>query len=473
MLADFAGLGRDFFFSAWFWWEYFRRKRYFQHIENILEKADKRFLLGELMPDSYRLEDNLYRNYIRQSEYFRRKRYFQHIENILEKADKRFLLGELMPDSYRLEDNLYRNYIRQSNKSVIEHLRKIEDEQKEYREYIESWVHEIKAPITSVALACKIEDEQKEYREYIESWVHEIKAPITSVALACENHKNVVTRNISRENQKIENYVEMALYYARLGQVYQDYQIQEMDLAEVVREVLVRNKYYFIQNKVQAEVNCPHKVSTDKKWLLFILNQIVLNSVKYRKDLVRNKYYFIQNKVQAEVNCPHKVSTDKKWLLFILNQIVLNSVKYRKEEGAKIWIYTISDDEGISLIVRDNGVGIPKAEQKKIFEKGFTGSNGRTHERSTGMGLYLCRKLCGKLGLEIHAKSQEAEQKKIFEKGFTGSNGRTHERSTGMGLYLCRKLCGKLGLEIHAKSQEGSGTELMISFPVSSYLSKL
>lgn len=171
----------------------------------------------------------------------------------------------------------------------------------------------------------------------------------------------------------------MALYYARLGQVYQDYQIQETALAEVVREVLVRNKYYFIQNKVQAEVNCPHKVSTDKKWLLFILNQIVLNSVKYRK-----------------------------------------------EEGAKIWIYTISDDEGISLIVRDNGVGIPKAEQKKIFEKGFT-----------------------------------------------GSNGRTHERSTGMGLYLCRKLCGKLGLEIHAKSQEGSGTELMISFPVSSYLSKL
>ena len=91
-----------------------------------------------------------------------------------------------------------------------------------------------------------------------------------------------------------------------------------------------------------------------------------------------------------------------------------------------IWIYTIADDEGISLIVRDNGVGIPKAEQKKIFEKGFT-----------------------------------------------GSNGRTHEHSTGMGLYLCRKLCGKLGIAIQAKSQEGSGTELMISFPVSSYLSKL
>lgn len=280
--------------------------------------------------------------------YFSRKRYFQHIENILKKADKRFLLGELMPDSYRLEDKLYREYIRQSNKSVIEHLR-------------------------------KIEDEQKEYREYIESWVHEIKAPITSVALACENHKNVVTRNISRENQKIENYVEMALYYARLGQVYQDYQIQETNLETVVQEVLVRNKYYFIQNQVQVEVDCPHKVATDKKWILFILNQLVLNSVKYRK-----------------------------------------------EEEAKLWIYTLSKDEGISLVVKDNGVGIPKAEQKKIFEKGFT-----------------------------------------------GSNGRIHERSTGMGLYLCRKLCGKLGLEIHAKSQEGTGTEMTISFPVSSYLSKL
>lgn len=172
--------------------------------------------------------------------YFSRKRYFQHIENILKKADKRFLLGELMSDSYRLEDKLYREYIRQSNKSVIEHLRKIEDEQKEYREYIESWVHEIKAPITSVAL-----------------------------------------------------------YYARLGQVYQDYQIQETNLETVVQEVLVRNKYYFIQNQVQVEVDCPHKVATDKKWILFILNQLVLNSVKYRK-----------------------------------------------EEGAKLWIYTLSKDEG-------------------------------------------------------------------------------------------------------------------------------
>lgn len=281
-------------------------------------------------------------------EYYSRRRYFRQIEMILEKADKRYLLGELMPDSYKLEDCLYREFIRRSNKAVIESLR-------------------------------KMEDEQKDYREYIESWVHEIKAPITSIALSCENHRDEVTRNISQENQKIENYVEMALYYARLGAVYKDYQLQETDLGEVAREVLGRNKYYLIQNRVQVEVNCPHRVSTDKKWILFILNQLILNSTKYRK-----------------------------------------------EEGANIWIFTSSTEKGVSLSVRDNGAGIPKEEQKRVFEKGFT-----------------------------------------------GSNGRTHERSTGMGLYLCQKLCQKMGLELTLESREKCGTEVQIFFPVSSYLSKL
>ena len=207
-----------------------------------------------------------------------------------------------------------------------------------------------------------MEDEQKDYREYIESWVHEIKAPITSIALSCENHRDEVTRNISQENQKIENYVEMALYYARLGAVYKDYQLRETDLEEVAREVLGRNKYYLIQNRVQVEVNCPHRVSTDKKWILFVLNQLILNSTKYRK-----------------------------------------------EEGANIWIFTSATEKGVSLSVRDNGAGIPKEEQKRVFEKGFTGSNGRTHEHSTGMGLYLVREMAKSLNLTCEARSEYGE----------------------------------------------------------------
>ena len=141
------------------------------------------------------------------AEYHNRKQYFSRMGQVLDKVDQRFLLGELMPPSFRLEDRLYREMIRRSNKSVIERIR-------------------------------QIEDGRQEYREYIESWVHEIKAPITSISLICENHRNEGQqgayddrlRRIALENQKVENDVDMVLYYARSDEVYKDYVIQETDL---------------------------------------------------------------------------------------------------------------------------------------------------------------------------------------------------------------------------------------------------
>lgn len=270
------------------------------------------------------------------TEYFRRKQYFHQIEFVMEQIDQRFLLGELMPDSYRLEDRLYRELIRRSNKSVIERIH-------------------------------QIEDQQKDYREYIESWVHEIKAPITAISLTCENHKDSITRQISLENQKIENYVDMALYYARSDEVYKDYVIQDTDLQTTAEEIAVKNKYYLIQNGIQLEIHCPHRVYTDKKWIAFILNQLILNSTKYRR-----------------------------------------------ESDAWIRIFTCESAHGIILTVQDNGIGIRENELSRIFEKGFTGTNGRICGRSTGMGLYLCQKLCLKLGIRIDARSREQEGTEIF-----------------------------------------------------------
>lgn len=270
------------------------------------------------------------------TEYFRRKQYFHQIEFVMEQIDQRFLLGELMPDSYRLEDRLYRKLIRRSNKSVIERIH-------------------------------QIEDQQKDYREYIESWVHEIKAPITAISLTCENHKDGITRRISLENQKIENYVDMALYYARSDEVYKDYVIHDTDLQTTAEEIVVKNKYYLIQNGIQLEIHCPHRVYTDKKWIAFILNQLILNSTKYRR-----------------------------------------------EADAWIRIFTRESAHGIILTVQDNGIGIRENELSRIFEKGFTGTNGRICSRSTGMGLYLCQKLCLKLGIRIDARSREQEGTEIF-----------------------------------------------------------
>ena len=123
--------------------------------------------------------------------------------------------------------------------------------------------------------------------------------------------------------------------------------------------------------------------------------------------MLKNKYYLIQNQIQVEVRCgEEKVYTDRKWILFILNQLILNCTKYRAKENARIRITAEALPNGVLLLVEDNGAGIKKEELPRIFEKGFTGTNGRKNDRATGMGLYLCRKLCGKLGIEIDVRSE-------------------------------------------------------------------
>ena len=173
--------------------------------------------------------------------YLGRRKYFEETGRILEQVDRRYLLGELLPSSAKLEDRLYRDMIRQSNKSVIERIRQVETAEKEYREYIENWVHEVKAPITGISLLCENGSRLSELRE--------------------------ILRAVSLENQKIENYVDMALYYARSENVYKDFIIRRTNLQETVEDVLERNRLLLIRSGVRAEVNCPDPVYTDGKWV--------------------------------------------------------------------------------------------------------------------------------------------------------------------------------------------------------------
>lgn len=269
--------------------------------------------------------------------FLRRQTYFRKMEQVLEHLDQRYLLGELLPHSFRLEDRLYKEMILRSNKSAIERIRKIEDGEKAHREYMESWIHEIKAPITGVALLC---ENGRKSGSHI--------PPAAKETL----------RRIDLENQRIENYVDMVLYHARSENVHQDFFIRKTDLQAIAEQVLGKNRLLLIENRVRAEVQCPDMVYTDGKWIGFILNQMILNSVKY------------------------------------CSESPVFSISTKKEQN------------GILLTVEDNGAGIPPEELSRIFEKGFTGSNGRSHKRSTGMGLYLCRKLCGKLGIGLSAESE-------------------------------------------------------------------
>lgn len=280
--------------------------------------------------------------------YFTRRRYFREIEDTMKHIDRQYLLGELLPKSFRLEDRIYQEMIRKSNKSVIERIRQMEEQQKEYREYIESWVHEVKAPISGIASIC--ENRRK-------NGVDKNDADMTL--------RETFT-DILQENRQIENFVDMALYYARSENVYKDYFIAQTALADAVYEALSKNRLLFIQNQARAEVDCPDFAYTDQKWLVFILNQLFLNSIKYRREhlLVR--------------------------------------------------IYSKAHKDSVLLAVEDNGLGIPESELSRIFEKGFTGSNGRRIGGATGMGLYLCCKLCKKLGIRLWAESEYGVGTKVI-----------------------------------------------------------
>lgn len=208
---------------------------------------------------------------------------------------------------------------------------------------------------------------QEEYKDYIELWIHEIKLPIATSKMIIENNKNEVTKSIDEELNEIEGYTEQALFYARSNHANKDYCVTECNVKDIVNESVKRNKQTLINQKIGIQI----------------------------------------------VNADQTIYTDPKWLNFILNQIIRNSIKYRRETGAEIQFSAEEKKDSVVLTIRDNGIGIKKGEVTRVFDKGFTGSNGRIGKKSTGIGLYLCKKLCDKLGLGIECLSEENVGTKI------------------------------------------------------------
>jgi signal transduction histidine kinase len=185
--------------------------------------------------------------------------------------------------------------------------------------------------------------------------------------MICENHKDTPLREsgISDELDRIESNVEQALYYARSSYVEKDYFIKEVNAAELVRRAVAKRRRSLIAMRAKIEVN----IAEDTM-----------------------------------------ICSDAKWLSFILGQLIDNSIKYAKEDERLILAFSLEEKEGRKVLqIKDNGMGIKSAELARVFEKGFTGSNGRAGRASTGIGLYLCRKLCLKLSHEMSITSEEGE----------------------------------------------------------------
>lgn len=205
----------------------------------------------------------------------------------------------------------------------------------------------------------EVKRERLEYKEYIEQWIHEIKTPITAMKLLCENHRTDWTKELLLELEKTNRFTEQALYFARSEYTEKDYSVREMALAQVVHQAIADNKYLLLQNGMRLEV----------------------------KEIQDTVY------------------SDEKWVRFILNQLIANAVKYRAGQPV-LRFSTCRQQDQVVLMVEDNGIGISPADLPRIFEKGFTGQNGRIVHQSTGIGLYLCKRLCEKLGIGISANSE-------------------------------------------------------------------
>lgn len=275
-------------------------------------------------------------------EYYKKKEYYSEIKARVNELEEKYLITELLPKGDFLDAKINKDNILEIGKSMLENVNKYK--------YL-----------------------QEDYKEYIELWIHEIKIPIATSKMIVENNKSEVTKSIDEELDKIENYIEQALYYARSNTVEKDYIIKKNNLKDIVSSTILKNKTTLIQNNVKIEME----------------------------------------------NLEEEVYTDSKWCVFILSQIIQNSIKYSKEQNKEIKLYAENKKENVILYIKDNGIGIDKAEIGRVFEKGFTGTNGRQEKKSTGIGLYLCKKLCDKLciGLEIASEKEiGTEVKLVFPK---------------------------------------------------------
>lgn len=260
--------------------------------------------------------------------YYVRKRYLNQLLDMTEQLEERYLIPEIMTIPGKADEQVFYQIMKMAEKSMLEKIG-------------------------------AIQNERKEYKEYIEQWIHEVKTPITAIKLLCENNRSPFAREILAELEHINQYTEQALYYARSEHTEKDYSVRETNLCDVVHRAVADNKYLLRQSNMTITI-----------------------------DDIENRVY-----------------TDDKWVRFILNQIIGNAIKYRIEQPV-LHFSAIKTNDRVVLSVSDNGIGIPKSDLPRIFEKGFTGRNGRIGKNSTGMGLYLCKRLCDKLGIGLTAHSE-------------------------------------------------------------------
>lgn len=267
--------------------------------------------------------------------YLKRKKYYDNFLNNLNLLDKKYLILETLEEPEFLDGKFFYDALYKIDKSMMENINN-------YR------------------------NETEDFKEYVEMWIHEIKIPIAGLMLMYHNNKTV-NKNFLDQLNSLDNLTDQILYYVRSNYAEKDFLIKEASIDKIINEVLLKNKDSILENHIDVTVDVKNiKVLTDSKWLVFILNQIINNSIKY---------------------CDNN---RKSYIMF----------------------YIEDNEKETTLHIKDNGIGVNASDLKHVFDKSFTGENGRKMRNSTGFGLYISKKLIEKLGHKISATSEE---NKYFE----------------------------------------------------------
>lgn len=271
-------------------------------------------------------------------DFFKKKDFYNNLLSSIQNLDKAYLVLETLDKPNFYEGKILYQALYEINKSMNENVKN---------------------------LKLQVAD----FKEYVEMWIHEVKIPISSLVLMQHNNKDKFSKDQIRQIKRIENYVEQILYYVRQETAEKDYLITDVSLNKIVNKVLLKNKDDILENKINLIVDTlSYDVSTDSKWLEFIINQIINNSIKYKRNI----------------------------------------------KSSSIKIYVIENNDKLDLVIEDNGLGINETDLPMVFKKSFTGQNGRIKSKSTGMGLFIAKSMTDKLGHKIRIESKEKEYTKVI-----------------------------------------------------------
>ncbi|WP_251862469.1 sensor histidine kinase [Clostridium sp. Marseille-Q2269] len=229
----------------------------------------------------------------------------------------------------------------------------------------------------------KYEDIQNQYSNFINQWVHQMKTPVSVINLILQEENTSelkeVFDSIDEENEKISQGLNIMLYNARINEFNYDFNVDHIDILIILRKVINDNKKLLIKHKIFPQIIGESAfVQTDKKWIYFVVNQIVINAIKYTTVTEKNK------------------------------KIINFNIKKHSQK--------------IIVSIEDNGIGIPKEDLDRVFNAFFTGKNGRKTSESTGMGMYLAKRICSELGNELYVESEQGKGTTFYIVFYKGKN---------------------------------------------------